>query len=250
MCGVAIGPVDLDRLIHYTFFSPEGLTLHKAGGSALTMFLQARLYLYTNVYYHRTTRAIDLHLREIFPETMRLLFPRHPLRALGAYQGLTDWSLLEEVRGWTRSPARRRRALGREWARVLGRSVKWKMAYETTLSMKEFEKGRTHITPEALEVRIRAALPARLRRFPFRVDLAAQDPRPVNPLVMGYRQIHVFNPSTKRVSKEPLKEYFDYLPAKVVQCRIFAQSHIHDRILSETAERVLSAGEESIKTHV
>ncbi len=250
MCGVAIGPVDLDRLIHYTFFTPEGLTLHKAGGSALTMFLQARLYLYTNVYYHRTTRAIDLHLREIFPETMRLLFPRHPLRALGAYQGLTDWSLLEEVRGWARSPVKRRRALGREWARVLGRSVKWKMAYETTLSMKEFEKGRTLITPEVLEVRIRAALPARLRRFPFRVDLAAQDPRPVNPLVMGYRQIHVFNPSTKQVSKEPLREYFDYLPAKVVQCRIFAPSHAHDRILSEAAERVLVAGEESIKTHV
>jgi HD superfamily phosphohydrolase len=69
MCGVAIGPVDLERLIHYTFFTKDGLTLHKAGGSALNMFLNARLYLYSNVYYHRTTRAIDLHLKELFGGT-------------------------------------------------------------------------------------------------------------------------------------------------------------------------------------
>ncbi|HBP88682.1 MAG TPA: metal-dependent phosphohydrolase, partial [Nitrospiraceae bacterium] len=66
MCGVAIGPVDIERLLHYTFFSPQGLTIHQSGLPALQMFLHARLYLYANVYYHRTTRAIDIHLQEIF----------------------------------------------------------------------------------------------------------------------------------------------------------------------------------------
>ncbi|MCH7913223.1 MAG: HD domain-containing protein, partial [Deltaproteobacteria bacterium] len=56
MCGVAVGPIDRERLIHYSFFSPKGLTLHKSGNTALAMFLNTRLYLYTNVYYHRTTR--------------------------------------------------------------------------------------------------------------------------------------------------------------------------------------------------
>ena len=37
--------------------TPKGLTLHKNGLPALQMFLNARLYLYANVYYHRTTRA-------------------------------------------------------------------------------------------------------------------------------------------------------------------------------------------------
>jgi hypothetical protein len=64
MCGVAIGAVDIDRLMYYTFFSEKGLTLHKSGLTALNMFLNARLYMYTNVYYHRTTRAIDEHLKE------------------------------------------------------------------------------------------------------------------------------------------------------------------------------------------
>ncbi|MGH7829290.1 MAG: HD domain-containing protein, partial [Candidatus Binatia bacterium] len=85
MCGVAVGPIDRQRLMHYTFFSPKGLTLHKAGNAALTMFLNTRLYLYTNVYYHRTTRAIDLHLREIFPETMRMIFPGNPLQHMEEY---------------------------------------------------------------------------------------------------------------------------------------------------------------------
>ena len=38
MCGVAIGPVDIDRLIHYTFFTEKGLSLHRSGLSALNMF--------------------------------------------------------------------------------------------------------------------------------------------------------------------------------------------------------------------
>ena len=74
MCGVAVG-ADLDRIIYYSFFTPEGLTLDRSGTQALIMFLTARFYMYTNVYYHRTTRAIDLHLKEIFRPTMRIVFP-------------------------------------------------------------------------------------------------------------------------------------------------------------------------------
>ena len=78
MCGVAIGAVDIDRLMYYTFFTDKGLTLHKSGLTALNMFLNARLYMYTNVYYHRTTRAIDEHLKELFKDTMAALFPYQP----------------------------------------------------------------------------------------------------------------------------------------------------------------------------
>ena len=104
MCGIAIGPVDLERLLHYSFLTTQGLTLHKARIGALTMFLNARLYLYTHVYFHRTTRAIDLHLREIFPDTMQLSFPWQPLDMLPQYLRLTDRSLLETVRGWEDDP--------------------------------------------------------------------------------------------------------------------------------------------------
>jgi HD superfamily phosphohydrolase len=250
MCGVAIGAVDVDRLMYYTFFTDKGLTLHKSGLTALNMFLNARLYMYTNVYYHRTTRAIDEHLKELFKNTMAELFPYNPVENLKAYLLLTDWSLLEAVRKWGNSRNGTFAALGREWAAILSREVKWKMAYDVTLSMRVFEKGKTIIDEAELVKRIKKSLPARIKDLPFRVDMASQDPRPINPLMMGERQIYVFNPSTRKVEKEPLKDFFDYIPARVVQCRVFTLNHDHDREIADIIDRVLGIQEDSIKTNV
>jgi len=250
MCGVAIGAVDIDRLMYYTFFSDKGLTLHKSGLTALNMFLNARLYMYTNVYYHRTTRAIDEHLKELFKDTMAALFPYNPVENLRGYLELTDWSLLEAVRKWGAGEDGSTAALGREWSAILSREVKWKMAYDVTLSMRAFEKGKTIIDAAELVKRIRKALPAKLKDLEFRVDMASQDPRPVNPLMMGERQIYVFNPSTRKVEKEPLKDFFDYIPARVVQCRVFTLNHDHDEVLGDIVESVLGIQDESIKTNV
>jgi HD superfamily phosphohydrolase len=250
MCGVAIGAVDIDRLMYYTFFTDKGLTLHKSGLTALNMFLNARLYMYTNVYYHRTTRAIDEHLKELFKDTMAALFPFNPVENLKAYLELTDWSLLEAVRKWDKNGDGSTAVLGREWAAILSREVKWKMAYDVTLSMKTFEKGKTIIDARELVSRIKRHLSPKLKDLQFRVDMASQDPRPVNPLMMGERQIHVFNPSTRKVEKEPLKDFFDYIPARVVQCRVFTLNHDHDEELAEIVEKVLGIQEESIKTNV
>ncbi len=250
MCGVAVGPVDIDRLMYYTFFTDKGLTLHKSGLSALNMFLNARLYMYTNVYYHRTTRAIDQHLKELFKDTMAALFPYNPSENLAAYLELTDWSLLEAVRKWGKEGETSTAALAREWATVLAREVKWKMAYDVTLSMRYFEKGKTLIDAPELVKRIRKRLPEKIKELPFCVDMASQDPRPINPLMMGDRQIYVFNPSTRKVEKEPLRDFFDYIPARVVQCRVFTLNHDHDLLLSEIVEQVLGIQEDSIKTNV
>jgi HD superfamily phosphohydrolase len=250
MCGVAVGPVDIDRLMYYTFFTDKGLTLHKSGLSALNMFLNARLYMYTNVYYHRTTRAIDQHLKELFKDTMASLFPYNPVENLPAYIDLTDWSLLEAVRKWGNEGDTSTAGLGREWSTILAREVKWKMAYDVTLSMRYFEKGKTLIDAPELEKRIRKRLPEKIKDLSFCVDMASQDPRPINPLMMGERQIYVFNPSTRKVEKEPLKDFFDYIPARVVQCRVFTLNHDHDLLLADIVEQVLGIQEDSIKTNV
>ncbi len=250
MCGVAIGAVDIDRLMYYTFFTDKGLTLHKSGLTALNMFLNARLYMYTNVYYHRTTRAIDEHLKELFKDTMAELFPYNPVENLKEYLTLTDWSLLEAVRKWGHDKNGAIAALGKEWTAVLSREVKWKMAYDVTLSMRVFEKGKTIIDEAELVKRIKRNLPPKIKDLPFRVDMASQDPRPINPLMMGERQIYVFNPSTRKVEKEPLKDFFDYIPARVVQCRVFTLNHDYDRELADIVDKVLGIQEESIKTNV
>ncbi|RMF85336.1 MAG: HD domain-containing protein [Nitrospirae bacterium] len=240
MCGVAVGPVDVERLIHYTFLSERGLTLHRAGLAALNMFLNARLYLYSNVYFHRTTRAIDLHLREVFPATMAHFWDGNPVEDLEGYLGVTEWSLLEEVRRWVREAAGERRELGREWARILGRDVKWKMAYDTILSTRDVTQQAPRLDPEGLERAIRDRLPPELAGLPFRVDLATKDTRPLNPLQMGDRQIYVFDPTSGRISTAALRDQFDYIPAKILHCRIFALDHAHDVELGEVAARVLA----------
>ncbi len=250
MCGVAVGPVDLTRLIHYTLITPKGLTIHRTGLPALQMFLNTRLYLYSNVYYHRTTRAIDIHLREIFGETMSILFPHNPLDRMDEYLHLTDWSLLEAVRRWPKEKSKKKRTLGLEWAQILGRDIKWKMAYNAFLPTRGDERGRMFMDRQTIEERIRRVLPVYLKGLEFRVDMANQDPRPINLLNMGEFQIYVYDQATQTVSKEALREFFDYLPARIVQFRIFAKDHSADAELAKIAERVLTSDGHSPKTNI
>jgi HD superfamily phosphohydrolase len=249
MCGVAVGPVDLDRLIHYSFFTAEGLTLDRSGTQALIMFLTARFYMYTNVYYHRTTRAIDLHLKEIFHPTMRIVYPWDLRKELHPYLHLTEWTLLEEVGRWHDAEDPERRELGQEWRKILDRKLKWRMVHEEVLDDSMITVW-SMIKAEYVESQVREQLPKRLRDLPFRIDMALQDPRPLNPLAMGDRQIYIYDPASGRVSAEPLAELFRRLPAKVAQCRIFALEHEHDVELAESLRRVLHEDRPSIPTNV
>jgi len=243
MCGVAVGPIDIERIMYYSFFSEKGLTLDRGGIQAFIMFLNARFYMYTNVYYHRTTRGIDLHLKEIFRETMRLVFPHDLKRDLRPYLAVTEWTLLEEVARWEHADDPERKALGQEWRRILDRRLKWRMSHEVVLDMFERRLGMpAFMEAEEVERRVRQILPASLRDFPFKIDMAQQDPRPLNPIGMKDRQIYVYDAPSRTVSAEPLKELLKYLPGKVAQCRIFAASHEHDSLLAVALEEAL--GEE------
>jgi hypothetical protein len=250
MCGVAVGPIDIERIIYYSFFSEKGLTLDRSGLQAFTMFLNARFYMYTNVYYHRTTRGIDLHLKEIFQETMGIIFPYDLRKDLHPYLHLTEWTLLEDVGRWHDSEDAKRRELGAEWRHVLDRKLKWRMAGEEVLDQFEARKGQSFLHSDEVEKRVKGFLPAHLRDIPFKIDMALQDPRPLNPLKMGDRQIYVFDGATGSVSEEPLTEILKYLPGKVAQCRIFAMTHEHDGALAVALKRALNEEPSSIVTNV
>jgi uncharacterized protein len=248
MCGVPVG-ADLDRIIYYSFYTPEGLTIDRAGTQALIMFLTARYYMYTNVYYHRTTRAIDLHLKEIFRPTLRIVFPWDLREALHPYLHLTEWTLLEDVGRWHDASDAEQRALGHEWRQVLDRRLKWRMVHEEVLD-DSMIKVWGFMRPEYVAGQVREALPRELKDLDFQIDLAFQDPRPLNPLAMGDRQIYIYDGATGLVSTEPLATLFKYLPAKVAQCRIFAPDHRHDRELTQAFRQVLYEDRPSIPTNV
>ena len=67
MSGYSFRPYDLDRLLRYSFFTEAGMTIHDRGINALMRFMTARMELFRNVYFHRTVRAIDLTLVDLFP---------------------------------------------------------------------------------------------------------------------------------------------------------------------------------------
>jgi len=254
MTGVSIGPVDWRRLLYYTSYRREGLTLDRRGMDALAMFLNARLYLYSNVYYHRTTRSIDLQLQEIFKDTMEILCPFHPLEEIDRYLLLTDWFVMERVLDWEKSLSSRERKLGKKWAEVLSRKLKWSSAFEEKLTLREMEMGRPiFLEPEEVKQRIKMLLPKHLKELEFHIDMAHHDPSPLNPWHESEEGVLlIFDPGSKRISREHLRRLFQYIPAKVAICRVYAPTHRFDQELGRAAQRALASegSLESFETNV
>lgn len=249
MTGFSLDIVDIARLRFYTFFTGNGLTLHQAGISALSRFLNARLNLYTNVYFHRTTRALDLHLREIFHDTMNIIFPKNPLEALDDYQNLDEWHLFHEVQNWGEDSDTKKRRLGQEWAKLHNREVQWKMSFSTEISVAQIPRGVAFSRAKDYEDRVREYLPKSLKKLKFCVDLATQDPRPLNPMAETEKRINIFNPATGQTSPEPLWDIYRFIPARVVHFRVFSLSHDHDEELTKAAEKVLGNLDDGVKTN-
>jgi HD superfamily phosphohydrolase len=250
MTGFSIDIIDIKRLCFYTFFTKEGLTLHQAGNSALGRFLNARLSLYANVYFHRTTRALDLHLQEIFRDTMNLIMPTNPRENLEEYLGLDEWSLYNGVKSWLKETGGMKKKLAGEWEKLFLRQVKWKMSFSAELFVDQIQKGVKFARAENYEAEIRACLPRSLRGIKFRVDLATQDPRPINPITEREKRINVFNPSTETTSPEPLQDIYRFIPARVVHFRVFSINHEHDEELTAAAEKALGSIGEVVKTNI
>ena len=180
MSGYSTKAFDLDRLLHYSEFTPKGLTIHERGLSALVRFISVRAELFRAIYFHRTVRAIDLALQELFLDSKQYLFPGNPLEHLDQYQRLTEWSLLMEVARWPESQRPELRELGLRWQQFLRRGLRWKMACEQTVFFApgEAEQGSVLSNAAAFEAAVRRELPRPLRDLPLRVDTARHVHRP------------------------------------------------------------------------
>lgn len=240
MCGVSLGSVDVERLIYYSFISADGITFHKRALGALRAFLNARLYLYENVYFHRVGGAIDMHLREIFYDTLSFVLPSSPLDDLPAFRRLTEWSLFEEVESWLGEPAgAKRRRLAEEWQKIIHRDVKYHAVFEHQVEHAQVVPGTRELSGAEFEAAVRRALPADLRELPFRVDVASQDPRPLNPW-RGPKRIPVYDPVTERIDDELLGAIIAFIPAKAHLYRVYSVHGEHERDLAEAARAALT----------
>lgn len=239
ICGVSAGPVDVQRIIHYSFISERGLTLHSHAAEALYMFLNSRLYLYHQVYFHRTVRRIDLQLREVFRPTLELLLGGNPLQRLDRFRRLTEWSLLSDVDGWTRAKTDgQRRELGRAWADVVARRLKWKLVYQGHTDAREIPSRALSVTRQEFAQQIRDHLPARLRDIVFEVDVAAQESRAFNPMTET-ADILFYDPLEDRYRQSRVLDLFQRLPVRMALFRVFARDETHRKQLIDAANEVL-----------
>ena len=240
VAGVASGPVDVQRILHYSFISERGLTLHSHAAEALYMFLNARLYLYHQVYFHRTVRRIDLQLREVFRPTLELLLGGNPLERLDQFQMLTEWSLLSEVDRWARGEADpEHRELGKAWADVVARKLKWKLIYQGHTDASDIPTRALSATREEFSRQLRALLPRALRSIEFEVDVAAQESRAFNP-VTETADILLYDPLEDRFQQSRVLDLFKRLPVRIALFRIFAHDDAHSSELIKAANEVLA----------
>ncbi len=181
LTGVAAGPVDAERLRRYAFISTRGLTLYESGLGALEMFLTARRFMYQQVYFHRTVRAIDIDLADVFGPSVAAIFgDGSPADRLAEYADLDEYALLHQAARWARgeSVADRARpgdgtvsaAVADAWRGILLRKPRWRMEAERRA---EYEAGDR---PDDLIASLGDAEPGRVV-----IDLAEVDARPADP---------------------------------------------------------------------
>ena len=179
MTGVAVD-VDVERLRRYAFIGERGLTLYEPGLGALEMFLTSRLFLYQQVYFHRTVRAIDLDLADVFGPSIRAIFgDRSPADALDAFADLDEYALLHRAALWTRGEeladhpepgdGRVTRDVADAWRAVLLRRPRWRSEAELRF---EYEAGDR---PDPEIAALGAPEAGRIA-----IDLAVVDARPAD----------------------------------------------------------------------
>lgn len=245
MTGYNARAFDLERLLHYSYFSASGLTIHARGLSALTRFINVRAELFRAVYFHRTVRGIDLTLQDLFAEGKEFLFPGNPLAHLPGYQQFTEWSLLVDVSRWPESGNLRQRELGVRWRRLLARQVEWHMAAERTrfFSPGDAERGSVFSRDDFFEAALREQLPLELRGIPLRVDLARHVHRP-GTLGPAAGQNFLYDPGRDQVRPLSDHELFRQIPISFRICRVYAPTRQHDAALSAALDALI--GPESI----
>lgn len=179
--GVKVG-IDVERLRRYAYISDRGLTLYEPGVPALEGFLNARLLLYQAVYFHRTVRAIDLDLAEVFRPAIEALFgDDSPADRLADYLDLDEYALLHQAARWARgedvlgpgergSPGNGRVSTGVAdgWRGILLRRPRWRAEAEIRVG---YEAGDE---PDGAVASLGTAVPGVLA-----IDRAVVDARPV-----------------------------------------------------------------------
>jgi len=213
-CGVRYGVYDLDRLVDTLLpvLDPEsgetGLGVEAGGVHAVEALILARYYMFTQVYFNVTGKALEYHLNEWLRGAGRS-WPSDPERFLAE----DDHSTLAAMRCSTDVHARA----------VVDRRH-FPLAFET----------REHPTPAAREA-FEAAVPELLARFGERSLLVARSAKDPHRLASGRVLVVAEDGAT-----EPLERASDFLRhlSRIDVSRVYARDEIRDEVARILRRRV------------
>jgi HD superfamily phosphohydrolase len=220
LIGVSTGPVDVERLRRYSFIGPSGLSLYEPGLGALEMFLSARLFLYEQIYFHRSVRAIDLDLAEVFrPSILAIFGESSPADRLSQFADLDEYALLHQAALWARGEALSANptpgdgtvtpAVGAVWQAILLRRPRWRAeaelrrAYESAeregaLAAARTELGSDEAGRVAIDLAEVDARPAEGPATDSLLAVAGRDGHPAAPLSQALGRIPAYSLVARR----------------------------------------------------
>lgn len=240
MTGLSPRAFELDRIIHYSSFTEYGLTIHDRGMNALIHFLSMKAELFRSVYFHRTVRALDLELAELFRLSFDYLFPGDPREHLDAYLELTEFSLLTDVRRWKRSSDVRLRKIGHRWDQWLQRKVPWIMVCQRSISFSEGQREAASVFSSSRVFResVKEQLPAEMKNVPFEVDLARHIHRPnTRGATAGLN--YFYDSAAKDIRPLTMHGLYERLPVSHTIARIYAHSLEHQGVFTDILDGFL-----------
>jgi len=247
MTGYSPRAFDLDRLLHYSFFTAEGLAIHDRGADALLRFIGVRAELFRSVYFHRTVRAIDLALKDLFVASRAWLFPGNPLERLDDYLYFTETSLLVDTQRWAHSTDPAQRELGQRWRQLWSRHVPWIAVCSRSLVFAKDDSEQASIFSDSslVEHKLRQLLPPEARDVPLRVDIARTLFRP-HTAGPAAGQNFLFDSATGRVRPLSANELFRRLPISHRLCRVYAETTDHAAQIAAALDTLLGGAVDDV----
>ena len=212
-CGVRYGVYDLDRLLDTLALVEDpasgALTMgvHEGGVHAVEALILARYYMFTQVYFNVTGKALEHHLSAWLRGTGHL-WPFDPERFLRE----DDMSTFAAMR-----------ASENEHARAVVHRRHFPLAFET----------REHLTPEDRQ-RFEAILPELRERFgedAILVDRSAKDPHR-----LGGGRVLVRRSGGRLESMEEASHFIRHL-TRIDRYRVYARPELRDRLARELRVR-------------
>lgn len=253
MSGVGVDVVDIQRLLYYSHVQKGAtgeclITLHRNGASALRRFLQTRFYMYDSIYNHRTVRAIEIEMAQVFQETIALFISDNPANKLEEYRNLDEWGLISKARELANTD---KGELGRRWEAILNRKPTWRMAFETRvqrehapdfldLRNRDDKRDKENKLAEAILSEVTKSYGDILKPDDVRVDIVSLDLRPERSL------LQIYDPETRSLVSEPWVIVSAGVPARSFIVRVYTCREEHIDALTKAATATIQTENDKV----